>query len=190
LLGWGCGCGCGRCDGVYKIVLAACVRPLLVQVAHTTLQLRVDDVTGVTSLTLTVVVSGQSSNTVTVAVTPPALTALRLYDTATLVRATSLASSTSRGAHLLLLALPGAGPECCVPSPFSFHVSLPSATQPASIQANDNCALVVGDVNVNTTLEVDGSNLGYNTSFFSMALTDVDNVYVAAGTSSPVCQYV
>ena len=160
------------------------------QVAHTTLQLRVDDVTGVTSLTLTVVVSGQSSNTVTVAVTPPALTALRLYDTATLVRATSLASSTSRGAHLLLLALPGAGPECCVPpppTPFPFHISLPSATQPASIQANDSCALVVGDVNVNTTLEVDGSNLGYNTSFFSMALTDVNNVYVAAGTSTPVC---
>jgi hypothetical protein len=45
----------------------------------------------------------------------------------------------------------------------------------------------VGDVNVNTTLEVDGSNLGYNISFFSMALTDVNNVYVAAGTSTPVC---
>jgi hypothetical protein len=59
---------------------------MAVQVPHTTLQLRVDDVTGLTSLSLTVVVSGQSSNTVEVAVTPPSLTALRLYDTAALVR--------------------------------------------------------------------------------------------------------
>ncbi len=45
----------------------------------------------------------------------------------------------------------------------------------------------MGDVNVNTTLEVDGSNLGSNTSYFSMALTDVNNVYVVADTSTPVC---
>jgi hypothetical protein len=57
--------------------------------------------------------------------------------------------------------------------------------QPASIQANDSCFLAVGDANVNTTLEIDGSNLGANPSFLSMALTDVNNVYVAAGFSMP-----
>lgn len=45
-----------------------------------------DDVTGVTTLTLSVVVSGQPSSTFVVAVTSPVLTALRLYDTTALVR--------------------------------------------------------------------------------------------------------
>lgn len=62
----------------------------LLQVPHTTLQLRLDDVSGLTSLTLVAVVSGQPSNAVVVVVTPPALTAVRLYDTASLVSALSV----------------------------------------------------------------------------------------------------
>jgi hypothetical protein len=54
----------------------------------------------------------------------------------------------------------------------------PCAHQPVSVQANDSCALVVGDVNINTTLEVDGTNFGYNMSYFSMRLQDISNVYV------------
>jgi hypothetical protein len=55
------------------------------QVPHSTLQFRVEDVSGVVALNVSVVVSGQSSNVVVVAVATPSVTALRLYDTTSLV---------------------------------------------------------------------------------------------------------
>jgi hypothetical protein len=56
--------------------------------------------------------------------------------------------------------------------------------QPPSVQANDSCALIVGDANVNTTLELDGTNLGYNVSFFSIGLRAASNEYVASPARS------
>ena len=63
--------------------------------AHTTLQFRVEDVAGVASLQIVVVVSGQPSNAVIVGVSPPVLSSVRLYDTTSLVGARKAALRAS-----------------------------------------------------------------------------------------------
>jgi hypothetical protein len=45
------------------------------------------------------------------------------------------------------------------------------------VQATDACAIAVGDTNVNVTLELDGANFGYNSSYFSVRLS-ANNTYV------------
>jgi hypothetical protein len=60
-------------------------------VAHSELQFLAEDLSGLTSLTVSIVVGGQSSSSVVIAVQPPALSTVRLYDITSLpleVRAT------------------------------------------------------------------------------------------------------
>ncbi len=59
----------------------------LSQVAHRSLQLTVSDVTGTTSVLITVVVGGQTSNLASVPVAAPVVSLIRIYDTVNLVRA-------------------------------------------------------------------------------------------------------
>ncbi len=122
-----------------------------------------DDVSGITTLNISVVVSGQASNVVAVLVAPPTLTALRLYDTASLVGCPRLVHPVAfvSGGRLFRLPL--------LPRPVLVVYS--GWVQPPATQATDSCAQVVGDTSTNVTLEVDGLNLGSNLTFYSMSLT-------------------